>query len=512
MEEMGDQTRLPMPAHANGRPGMPAQRLEQDNGRVADGTQRTARYPAGLLDAPVAALLDEVMFWRNLDARGVSRFDQIKDGLQDVMNRPQIPLPPAHLRKAKVKEIRHGNLFNDAPPGAAMAHCVGADFVMGAGLAVEFRERYGHERELRAGNHQPGTVATVPLFKPDSDEVDKYIFHLVTKPTSRYCLPRWWELIYAVRDLARLCKELGVKTVAMPQIGAGLDRQRWWKVRRVIDIEFAGSDTEVLVFHHPSEHPANECRNNWTSPPPSQLVDFIDPLLPKTTPANRPYSHAVTNQTPPFSTPDSATPSATTTAPGGTWSCPLPDEGVHSTDTVGPCAAKVLSEKKQDVGHDVDSIKTLTTAQGPDRSVQNSSSTTPTIRFLNDLQKSTRHNRRSSSIPRPITPTNLPNIETQTLDTLNSAPDMCSLSDPQNQRLPLNDEEAGRRPEVSLSQRSSVSHPAESQEGAAQNRTAKQKNGLLLGGPRPHSRHQPPRPNLVTGGKNIQQRYPKPPN
>jgi hypothetical protein len=298
-------------------------------------------------------------------------------------------------------------------------------------------------------------------------------------------------LIYAVRELAHLCKELKIKTVAMPQIGAGLDRQQWWKVRRVIEIEFAGADTEVLVFFHPSEHPVNECRKTWTAPPQSQLVDFIDPLLPRTTPINRPYSHVVSNRTPPFSTPDNAMPAGTTPVAEETRSCPLPDGGVLSAATVGPCASNVMSEKREDVGSascpEVDNIKKLITAQGPDRSVQNPT-TTPTNRFLNDLQKSTYRKRKSSSIPRPITPINLPNFETQTLDTCISAPDMSVQSHPQSQRQPRNEEEAGRRPAASLWQRSSASQPADPMVGEAQNRSRlvnqnPQRPPLILGGP-----------------------------
>jgi hypothetical protein len=341
------------PAYGNRWPADQQQQLERDAaGQAAGGHPHSAtpQYPAGLLDTPVSALIGEILFWRELDARGESRFDEIKNRLQDVMTR-RPPPRPQHLRRAKITEVRNGNLFDDAPPGAALAHCVGADFVMGAGLAVEFRERFGHVEELRAGHHRPGTVAAVPLLQPGSNNIDRYVFHLVTKPTSRYCLPRWWELIYAVRELARLCKELKIKTVAMPQIGAGLDRQQWWKVRRVIEIEFAGADTEVLVFFHPSEHPVNECNKNWTAPPQTQLVDFIDPLLPRTTPINRPYSHVVSgNRTPPFSTPDNATPAGTTPVAEEPRSRPLPDGGVLSAATVGPCASNVMSEKREDVG------------------------------------------------------------------------------------------------------------------------------------------------------------------
>jgi hypothetical protein len=468
------------PANDNGQPAdRQRQRGREATGQAAGG-HGAPRFPAGLFDASVSALMSEIMYWRDLDARGVSRFDEEKNQLQYVMDN-RVPPPPKHLRRAKITEVKNGNLFDDAPPGAALAHCVGADFVMGAGLAVEFRERFGHVEELRAGHHQPGTVAAVPLLQPGSNNIDRYVFHLVTKPTSRFCLPRWWELIYSVRELARLCRELRVKTVAMPQIGAGLDRQKWWKVRRVLEIEFAGSDTDILVFHHPSEHPRNECRGNWTTPPPLQLADYISPLLPRSSPTQRQYSDAVRDRTPPFSTPDGATPPVPVDT---TRSCSLPNEGVRSADPVGPCAPKVMSEKSEDVGSascpEVDNNKTLITAQGPDRSVQNST-TTPTNRFLNDLQKSTGRKRRSSSIPRPVTPT-------QTVDTRISTPNMSVQSHPQSQRQPPNEEEAGRRPAASLRQRSSVSQPADPQAGEAQNR------GRMVN-------QNPQRPPLILGGR-----------
>jgi Macro domain len=490
----GDEQRLLYtPANSNRWPADRQQHRGDAGGQAAGGHLHRAatphQYPAGLLDTPVSALIEEIIFWRELDARGESRFDKVKNGLQDVMTR-RPPPRPQHLRRAKITEIRNGNLFDDAPPGAALAHCVGADFVMGAGLAVEFRERFGHVEELRAGHHRPGTVAVVPLLQPGTNNIDRYVFHLVTKPTSRYCLPRWWELIYAVRELARLCKELKIKTVAMPQIGAGLDRQQWWKVRRVIEIEFAGADTEVLVFFHPSEHPVNECRKTWTAPPQIQLVDFIDPLLPRSTPTNRPYSQVVSGcHSPAFFTPDNAVPAGTTPVAEETRSCSLPDGGVPSAATVGPCASNVMSEKREDSASctEVDNINKLITAQGPDRSVQNTT-TSPTNRFLNDLQKSTSHNRRrSSSIPRPTTQNIVPNIATQKNNTCISAPDMSVQSHSQSQRQPPN-EEAGRRPAASLWQRSSASQPADPQAGEAHNRGRlmnqnPQRPPLTLGGP-----------------------------
>jgi hypothetical protein len=51
-----------------------------------------------------------------------------------------------------------------------------------------------------------------------------------------------------------------VRTLAIPQIGAGLDRQPWPWAKSIIEQEFAGVDTQVLIFAHPAEYPKNECR------------------------------------------------------------------------------------------------------------------------------------------------------------------------------------------------------------------------------------------------------------
>ena len=41
-----------------------------------------------------------------------------------------------------------GDLFS-CPDTASLAHCVSADMRMGKGIAVEFKERYGHVDELK---------------------------------------------------------------------------------------------------------------------------------------------------------------------------------------------------------------------------------------------------------------------------------------------------------------------------------------------------------------------------
>ncbi|XP_065335321.1 uncharacterized protein LOC135936441 [Cloeon dipterum] len=141
-----------------------------------------------------------------------------------------------------------GDLFTDAPPQSAMAHCVGADFLMGAGLAVTFKRRFGFQGYLQSLGLRPGEVAQVVC-----DKEDRLIFHLVTKPRSAHCRPLPDDFRAAVFELARRCAKAKVSTLSIPRIGAGLDRLPWPWVRGVLEEAFAGKDIDVLVFTQPAE-------------------------------------------------------------------------------------------------------------------------------------------------------------------------------------------------------------------------------------------------------------------
>jgi O-acetyl-ADP-ribose deacetylase (regulator of RNase III) len=378
---------------------------------------------------------------------------------------PTPPLPP------NVIEVV-GDIFEDAPATMALGHSVAEDLEMSAGIAVHFKQKFGQVDVLLSMGRTVGQVAVLPVAQQDGSV--RYVFYVITKKRSRGTRPTLSDFAAAVHNLADACTMLGVKKLALPRIGTMKDKLQWCDVRRIICEAFEGRETEVYVFR----------RDKKSSPPPMQLVDFVEPLLQKTPPAGR--TSLDTSPTPPFLTP--ATPQGIP-APEETRSRPLPDEGAHSASAPGPCASKVMSEKKQDAGRArsqvrVDTRKTLITAQGPDRSVQ--ISTTPALtRLLNDLDKSSNRRKKCSSIPRPVTPTNLPNSKTP--DTF---PNVIVNSDSQCPRQPPNEAEAGGRPAASLAQRSSVSLPAEPQAGEAKSphRAVNQNiqtNPLKLGGHRP---------------------------
>jgi len=167
--------------------------------------------------------------------------------------------PPAPsnavLHPAKIHEIE-GDLFADAPADASLAHCVGGDFSMGAGIAPRFKTIYGQVAYLKGLNLRPGQVACLPV--PDENGHVKYVMYLVTKPRSARCLPKFEDFSAAVREMASLCRSLGITTLALPRIGAGLDRLWWPQVLQVLHEAFRGVNTDVLVFNQPAERTKRE--------------------------------------------------------------------------------------------------------------------------------------------------------------------------------------------------------------------------------------------------------------
>jgi O-acetyl-ADP-ribose deacetylase (regulator of RNase III) len=160
------------------------------------------------------------------------------------------------------------DLWKDAPKGAALAHCVGQDLLMTKGVAVEFRERFGNVNYLLAQNKSAGQVATLPVN-------ESYVFYLVTKALTKGDRPTLSNFKRSVEELAHLCTTLGVKTLCMPQIGAGLDRLPWGTCKRIIVEAFQGVTTNVLIFRHPDEGQLLKKNNKKISSPERLYSDAL---------------------------------------------------------------------------------------------------------------------------------------------------------------------------------------------------------------------------------------------
>lgn len=124
-----------------------------------------------------------------------------------------------------------------------LAHCISADFKLGAGIAVEFDRRFNCKAQLKELYKQTNQYEEPGYVLPTGK-----VFNMVTK-NSYWEKPTYKTMRMALEDLHRWCKLDGVDKLAMPRIGCGLDRLEWEKVRRMIQYLFADTDVEILVCY-----------------------------------------------------------------------------------------------------------------------------------------------------------------------------------------------------------------------------------------------------------------------
>ena len=125
------------------------------------------------------------------------------------------------------------------PQGYYLAHCISADFALGAGIAKTFDSVYNMRFKL---------FKKYPKYEyhgGDALLVDN-VFNLVTK---QKC---WHKPTYdSVRDALEMMKEhldfIGATKLAMPRIASGLDRLEWDKVYDIIYEVFEDMDIEIVI-------------------------------------------------------------------------------------------------------------------------------------------------------------------------------------------------------------------------------------------------------------------------
>lgn len=139
-------------------------------------------------------------------------------------------------------EEKQGSLF-DCPPHFSLGHCVGKDLAMGAGIAVAFKERFGHVQKLKSQSKQVGEVATL-------HHRGKYIYYLITKEKS-WQLPTYNKLKDSLINMKNHCVAKNVQHLALPRIGCGLDQLEWDQVKQMIIETFCDMPIEVHIYTLP---------------------------------------------------------------------------------------------------------------------------------------------------------------------------------------------------------------------------------------------------------------------
>ena len=160
-------------------------------------------------------------------------------------------------RKARygVTREEHRDLFK-VPFEYSLGHCVARDIKMSRGIASVFKKRFGRIEEL--ANLRPSVGKTLWLRDNHAGQ-KRYLYYLVTKARS-YQRPVYKNLWNSLRDLRNHLVKNGIRKLAIPKIGCGLDGLDWRIVRNMLEILFRYTGVEILVCSFNPRTPANSKR------------------------------------------------------------------------------------------------------------------------------------------------------------------------------------------------------------------------------------------------------------
>lgn len=142
-------------------------------------------------------------------------------------------------------EFKKGDLFNSTDE--ALAHCVSKDLAMGAGIAKEFRKRFGKVEFLRQQQCNVGDVAYMDSWNKKV-KTTQTLFYMVTKE-KYYQKPTIRSVSKALQRLRYLIIEMGITTLSMPMISTGLDQMSWPLVLQEIETAFYGSNVKITIWY-----------------------------------------------------------------------------------------------------------------------------------------------------------------------------------------------------------------------------------------------------------------------
>ncbi len=134
-----------------------------------------------------------------------------------------------------------GDLFSSTN-GHTLVHCISSDCKMGAGIALEFNNRFP---DMKSYCLSLNPMIGDALFYHNKE---KKVFNLVTKKFFHH-KPTYYDLEHSLISMKRQLKTLNISQLAMPRIGCGLDRLNWGKVQGIIKSTFVDTDIEIVIYN-----------------------------------------------------------------------------------------------------------------------------------------------------------------------------------------------------------------------------------------------------------------------
>ena len=123
-----------------------------------------------------------------------------------------------------------------------LAHCVSADFVMGQGIALLFKNKFGHVADLLEQKCQVGQVAVLHIAE------NTHVFYLVTKQKF-YNKPTYETLNLCLCNLKKELVTRNITKISIPRIGCGLDKLSWNHVKKLLENEFKNTNISISVYY-----------------------------------------------------------------------------------------------------------------------------------------------------------------------------------------------------------------------------------------------------------------------
>ena len=122
-----------------------------------------------------------------------------------------------------------------------LVHCISSDFVMGAGIAIQFRAQ-GVKKYLKTNYTSEWNNKGYALYAPVGNY--KGVYNLITKQYY-YQKPTYQTIRDALSDMK--IQIPNDARISMPHIGCGLDRLQWEEVKKIIIDTFRDTDCIISI-------------------------------------------------------------------------------------------------------------------------------------------------------------------------------------------------------------------------------------------------------------------------
>ncbi|XP_037822217.1 uncharacterized protein LOC119610890 [Lucilia sericata] len=142
--------------------------------------------------------------------------------------------------KCRILEQRGHNIT--APENCALVHSISADFAMCSSIGMQFNCKYGPSNETLKQYKHTGNVAVLK-------EQKRYVYNLVTKERNHE-RSTYIALFYALTATRDHMRQHGVKKLAIPRLGCGIDRLDWLRVKNILEMVFAEDEVDITTYSH----------------------------------------------------------------------------------------------------------------------------------------------------------------------------------------------------------------------------------------------------------------------